>query len=129
MFNRKTISILLAALILTSVIGCGGGSQTTVTSNTGGSTGGSSGGATGSVALAWDAPTTNVDGTPITALAGFKIYYGTVPGTYTNVVDVGHATNYAINNLAVGTYYFSVTAYDAVGSESAFSNEVSKSVS
>ena len=105
---------------MASVVGCGGGGQTTITS--------SAGGPTGSATLAWDAPTTNVDGTPIAGLAGFKIYYGTASGTYTGIVDVGSVTNYAINNLAVGTYYFSVTAYDSVGSESDFSNEVSKTV-
>jgi hypothetical protein len=120
MFNRKTISILFAILIMASVVGCGGGGQTTITSNTGGPT--------GSATLAWDAPTTNVDGTPLTSLAGFKIYYGTAPGTYVHVIDVGSVTSYAINNLAVGTYYFSVTAYDYVGFESDFSNEVSKIV-
>jgi hypothetical protein len=33
----------------------------------------------GQATLSWDPPTTNVDGTPLTDLAGYKVYYGT-PG-------------------------------------------------
>jgi hypothetical protein len=122
MFNRRTILILLALLVLASIVGCGGGTQTTVTPNAGGP----GGGATGSAALTWDAPTTNVDGTPITALAGYKIYYGTKSGVYTGVIDAGSSTSFAFNNLAPGTYYFVVTAYDSLGTESDYSNEASK---
>ena len=30
------------------------------------------------VTLSWDPPTTNADGTPLTDLAGYKVYYGTI---------------------------------------------------
>ncbi len=35
----------------------------------------------GTITLAWDAPTTNTDGTPLTDLAGYKIYYGPTSGS------------------------------------------------
>lgn len=77
--------------------------------------------------LAWDAPTTNADGTILTDLAGYNIYYGTTSRGYINVIDVGNVTNYTIGNLSWDiVYYFTVTAYDTSGNESEFSNEVSK---
>ncbi len=78
----------------------------------------------GNVTLAWDAVTTNIDGTPCTDLGGYKIYYGTAPQTYTHVIDVGNVTQYTIT-LSQGTYYFAVTAYNTAGAESEFSNEIS----
>lgn len=78
--------------------------------------------------LGWNAPTTNVDGTTLTDLAGYKIYYGTSPGNYTEVVDVGNTTTYVVNNLTPGTYYFVVTAYNIYGAESNNSNEASKTI-
>jgi hypothetical protein len=77
--------------------------------------------------LSWVAPTTNVDGTPLTDLAGYKIHYGTASGNYSSAINVGNTTTSAVSNLNDGaTYYFAVTAYDTSGMESAYSNEVSK---
>ncbi len=81
---------------------------------------------TGSATLSWAAPTTNTDGTPLTDLAGYKIYYGTSPGNYTTSIDIGNVTTYTITNLSTGTYYFTVTAYDSSGIESSYSNQVNK---
>ena len=74
--------------------------------------------------LTWDAPTTNADGTPLTDLAGYKIYYGTSSGSYTTTVDAGNVTTYNVPALPSGTYYFAVTAVDTSGNESDYSNEV-----
>ena len=83
-----------------------------------------------SVSLRWDAPTTNMDATPLTDLVGFKIYYGTTTGVYGTVVDVGYALCKVIDGLSAGmTYYFAATAYDTSANESGYSNEVSKLIS
>ncbi|HWR73107.1 MAG TPA: fibronectin type III domain-containing protein, partial [Nitrospirota bacterium] len=83
----------------------------------------------GTATLAWDPPTTNVDGTPLVDLAGYKIYYGTVSGNYTNTVDIGNRTTHQIANLTDSiTYYFAVTAYNIYGSESGYSIQVSKTI-
>ena len=75
--------------------------------------------------LAWTAPTTYSDGTPVTDLAGYKLYTGNASGSYQQSVDVGNQTNYTLSSLSDGaTYYFAVTAYDTSGVESAFSNEI-----
>ncbi len=70
------------------------------------------------VTLTWDA-NTEPD------LAGYKVYYGTAPGAYGTPIDVGNVTTYTVTGLADGqTYYFAATAYDTVGNESGYSNEV-----
>ena len=71
-----------------------------------------------SVTLAWD------PSVPSTDVAGYFIYYGASPGSYTNKVDVGLGTNGMVSNLVAGTtYYFARTAYTSSGLESDFSNE------
>ncbi len=76
----------------------------------------------GDVTLIWSQPVLNEDGTVLTDLAGYKVYYGTRPGSYEIIVDVGNVTSYFVPDLMDGsTYYFSVTAYDRSGNESGFS--------
>lgn len=68
--------------------------------------------------LAWD-PSESGD------VTGYRIYYGNASGDYTQSVDAGNATKFTISNLsAKAVYYFAVTAYNAAGLESDFSNEV-----
>src|SRR5882672_3757130 len=78
--------------------------------------------AVGSVNLVWN-PSSDPN------VVGYKIYYGGASHTYTNVVDVGSATNVTINGLVDGvTYYFAATAYNILGIESDYSSEVSYAV-
>ena len=56
----------------------------------------------GQATLSWVAPSTNEDGTPLTDLAGYKIYYGTASGNYTQNIDAGNVTTYAFTNLTDG---------------------------
>ncbi len=86
--------------------------------------------ASGSATLNWSAPTENTNGTPLTNLAGFHIYYGTSPSSLNNSAQVASAsaTSYTINNLAAGTWYFSINAYTSAGVESAVSNIASKAI-
>jgi len=77
-----------------------------------------------SVTLSWYPPTTKADGTPLTDLKGYKVYYGTQSRNYDNKVNVGNVTTYKATNLVGGAnYYFAVTAYDKSGNESEYSNE------
>jgi hypothetical protein len=70
------------------------------------------------VTLAWDSNQT-------LAVAGYRVYYGTTSGHYTNMISVGNKTSYTITNLNTGrTYYFAATAYDYSGNESGFSQEI-----
>jgi hypothetical protein len=61
-------------------------------------------------------------------LAGYKLYVGTTSGVYTRTIDAGNATAYAITLPKGVTYFFSVTAYDRSGNESARSGEFSRSL-
>src|SRR5579871_3193212 len=88
-------------------------------------------GSTSSVTLTWTAPTTRTDGSALTNLAGYNIYYGNAVGNYTTKVPVpGTSTlTYVITNLPTGaTYYFVATAYDLNGIESAYTNPVSSTL-
>ncbi len=79
--------------------------------------------------LSWTAPTQNVDGSALTNLAGYKVYWGTTPLTYSSSASVsGAGTTSYTTNLAPGTWYFAVSALDSTGGESAKTNEVSKTV-
>jgi len=82
-----------------------------------------------SATVSWTAPTTNTDGSALTDLSGYKIYYGTASATYSHYIDVANVTSYTVSGLTSGTYYFVVTAYDTEGYESVYSNEVSRNVS
>ncbi len=79
--------------------------------------------------LAWDAPTANADGTPLTDLAGYRVYWGTSAGSTTppcntNSTSVGNVTTFRLTGLAGGTTYsVRVTAVDTSGNESGCSNE------
>ena len=71
-----------------------------------------------SVNLAWN-PNPEPD------IAGYRVFYGTAPRTYTSAIDVGNATAATVSNLSGGiVYYFAVTAYNAALMEGTFSNEV-----
>ncbi len=84
----------------------------------------------GSATVSWDIPTNNVDGSPMTDLAGFRVHYGTASQNYVEVVEVNDATTGSklIEDLEPATYFFAVTAVDLAGNESATSEEVSKVV-
>ena len=75
-------------------------------------------GQTFDVTLSWDA-NSEAD------LLGYKVYYGVGPRAYTQVFVVGDRTDYVVENLYEGLWFFSVTAYDTVWNESDYSNEVS----
>ncbi len=77
------------------------------------------------VTLNWVAPTENVDGSALTDLAGYRIYYGDQSRAYTEELAVANPAATEQNvELRSGSYYFAMTALDADGNESAYSNEV-----
>jgi hypothetical protein len=77
------------------------------------------------VRLAWDAPAGNTDGSAMTDLAGYRVYYGTASGLYDHEIDVGCTNAVEIPELDSGTtYYFSVTASNLASNESEFAGEL-----
>ena len=86
--------------------------------------------ASGSVLLTWNPPTQNTDGSPLTNLAGYKIYWGLTAGSYLNSVTVNNPglASYVVDQLTPATWFFAVTALSASGAESPYSNVASKQV-
>jgi len=86
---------------------------------------------TGSATLTWTAPTQNEDGSPLTDLTSYRIYWGTASRNYTNNVTVTNPglTTYVVGNLLSGTtYYFATAAGNSQGTYSAYSNEATKAI-
>jgi hypothetical protein len=75
---------------------------------------------TGSATLSWVPPTENSNGSVLTNLSGYHIYYGTNANDLTQSVTVANPglTRYVLSGLAAQTWYFSMTAYNSAGMES-----------
>ncbi|MEI6166081.1 MAG: fibronectin type III domain-containing protein [bacterium] len=75
--------------------------------------------------LAWDAAANASDGSPVADVAGYRLYYGTTSGGYSNMIPAGLSLTATATNLQAGTpYYFAVAAYNAAGVESSLSAEL-----
>jgi len=85
--------------------------------------------ATGTASLSWSPPTQNTDGSALTNLAGFYLYFGRSPSTLTQIVTIAgaSATSYVLTGLSSGSWYFALSAYTAAGIESALSSVATKS--
>jgi hypothetical protein len=86
--------------------------------------------ALGSVTLSWTPPTQNEDGSPLTNLRGFRVYYGTSSSSLGSMVEIPNAgvTTAIVENLSPATWFFAVKAYTTEGVESSFSNIASKQI-
>ena len=84
----------------------------------------------GTATLDWAPPTENSDGSVLTNLAGYTVYYGTSPGNLTQSVKVSNPglSAYTVTDLPSGTWYFVVTSYTSAGIESARSGVVSTTI-
>lgn len=114
-----------SAIVIMTLAGCGGGGSTTTSGIGAPASSDPITGATFTAQLAWSAPTLNEDASALTDLAGYKVYYGTSAGIYTNSVDVGAVTSYQVTDLDnTVQYHFAISAYDSSGNESAPSEEI-----
>ena len=80
---------------------------------------------TGIAVLNWSEPTLNTDGTPLTNLAGYTIYYGTSSSSLSNTISINSpsTTSYTITNLTAGTtYYFAIASVNTTGTSGPQSN-------
>ena len=86
----------------------------------------------GTALLSWTPPTENTDGSELQDLAGYKIYYGPSSGNYCNSITIliadSASLSYLVEDLANSGWYFVMTAFNSVGIESDYSEEVSKTI-
>lgn len=76
--------------------------------------------------VAKGASTVSIQWTPNTdpAVIGYNVYYGAASRNYTNVLSTGNTSALTVPGLVEGkTYFFAVTAFDALGDESDLSDE------
>jgi hypothetical protein len=85
----------------------------------------------GTVILSWNAPTENTNGTALTNLAGYDIYYGTSSSQLTQVISIDSVglLTYVMSNLSFGTWFFEVVAVNSAGVASVPSGIVSATIS
>ena len=79
-----------------------------------------------SVTLQWQPPTENTDGTPLTDLAGYRIYYGVDPAELSSLIELPNPglTTYVVEELTPSTWYFAMTSVNDQGQESDLSNQL-----
>jgi Putative Ig domain len=84
----------------------------------------------GSATLYWLPPTENTDGSALTDLAGYNVYYGKNPAILSYSANAFGAANtrFEATNLDAGTWYFSVRPYNSAGVESDQPELVSKTI-
>ena len=84
----------------------------------------------GTATLDWTSVTQNTNGTAVTNLAGYYIYYGNSAGSMTKTIQVTNptVTSYVVSNLSSGTWYFGVAAYTSTGAVGQESNVGSKTI-
>ena len=84
--------------------------------------------ANGTATLSWVAPTENSDGSALTNLAGYRVYYGTSASALNTMAELSNPslTTYMVTGLTAGTYYFALKAYTSANVESDLSNIASK---
>jgi hypothetical protein len=123
--NKKLSTLLLASAVSLLLSACGGGGSTSSSVNRDDTS-------ASRVLLSWNAPTSRTDGTflPVTELQGYRIYYGSSEDSLSVLVDLNDdsITEYTVDTLPSGSYYFAISAYDSDGVESGLSNIISKDV-
>jgi hypothetical protein len=109
------------------------GTGSSSNSSSGATSGSSSSGAVTSptnVTLSWSAPTENTNGSALTNLTGYIIYYGTSASAMTQTIDVNTVgmLTYVVDNLSAGSWYFQIVAVNSAGEQSSPSATVSTSI-
>lgn len=123
MKNIFTLALVIFSSILLTACGSGASGVSSDTQSTT---------TTSGKVLEWTAPTTRSDNTPLSLseIQGYRVYYGTSPSNLTILVDLNDdtITDFTVDSIPSGNYYFAVTAYDMDGVESGYSNIINTDV-
>jgi len=86
--------------------------------------------AAGAATLSWNPPTENADGSPLTDLAGYRIYYGRNPDNLTQLVVLNNPglTRYVVENLTPARWHFVMTSVNTEGTESRRTQAATKTI-
>jgi hypothetical protein len=89
------------------------------------------GAGTAAVTITWLPPVVNDDGTPLTDLAGYYIYYGTDANSLENVHTIRNMgiSSHVIDGLIPGQWYFAIKSFNTAGIESDMSGVIGAAVS
>jgi Putative Ig domain len=84
----------------------------------------------GLATLNWTPPTQNTDGSPLSDLSGYVIFYGTNASSLSQQISLSDPSlsTYVVPGLSTGTWYFAVKAVTTSGVDSGFSNSASKTI-
>ena len=133
-FFKSASQLAFGTAVLCALAACNSAGSGSTGASTGTGTGTGTGSTTpatiGSATVTWVAPSQNADGSPLTNLAGFHVYYGSDANVLSALQDVPHSgvSSTVVANLKTGTYFFAVSAYTADGAESELSTVVSKQI-
>ena len=75
-----------------------------------------------SVTLSWDPPVQRTDGTPLTELGGYYLYFGAASLDRLVIVDNPGITTWTLTDLAAGNWQIALSAFDQDGRVSELSN-------
>jgi hypothetical protein len=86
--------------------------------------------AAGAATLSWNPPTENSDGSALTDLAGYRIYYGRNRDNLTQVIELSNPglTRYVVENLTPARWFFAMSSVNDDGVESDRSEIASKTI-
>jgi len=86
---------------------------------------------TAAVTITWLPSLVNDDGTPLTDLAGYYIYYGTDPNSLENVRTIHNMgiSSHVIDGLIPGQWHFAIKSFNTAGIESDLSGVIGAEVS
>jgi hypothetical protein len=123
----QTLGALAISVILA---GCGGSTEGGASVSDTSSASSLSVATADSVTLSWSAPTENTNGSALTNLTGYIIYYGPSASAMTQTIDINTVgmLTYVVDNLSAGTWYFQIVAVNAAGVQSNPSVTVSVSI-
>jgi len=84
----------------------------------------------GSATLSWTVPSQNDDGSPLTDLSRYRIYYGQASSNLNQSIEISDAsqTSIEIPTLTAGAWYFAMTSVNSNGVESRRTGVVMKAI-